>query len=253
MFETALNLVIQQLRPEIAAWPRRAPGQLLIGDKILRYADLHSFYHQSVQIFQHGLYGFDSARPDPRILDCGAHIGLASIYFKLRYPSSRITAYEADPGIAELAVRNLTAMGFSDVAVEPKAIWIDGDGVAFDTSGDDAGHIAARGRRTPSTRLKDALSGAAVDLLKLDVEGAEFEIINDCRSELRNVSKAILEVHRLGAGDPKFGTLLGSLEDAGFRIAFHDLHQAKWITPAAKPPFAALATDRMIVSVYAWR
>jgi FkbM family methyltransferase len=253
MFEAALTKVIDQLRPEIAAWPRRLPGQLLIGDKILRYADLHSFYHQSIQIFQHGLYDFSCDRPDPVILDCGAHIGLASIYFKLRYPNARIQAFEADPVIAELATRNLGALGFGDVTVDPRAVWTGDGGVSFDTSGDDAGHVASKGQKVPSVRLADVLAAQPIDLLKLDVEGAEFQIVDDCRPALRHVNKMILEVHRLGPDSPSFAKLLGALEDAGFHIGFHDLHQAKWIPSAAKPPFAALATDRLIISVYAWR
>ena len=35
------------------------------------------------EIFVHGAYDFHPARPDPVILDCGANVGMASLYFRL--------------------------------------------------------------------------------------------------------------------------------------------------------------------------
>lgn len=256
MFEPALAKIIDQLRPEIAAWPRRVPGQLLIGDKVIRYADLHSFYYQAIQIFKQNLYGFTCSRPDPVILDCGAHVGLASIYFKLRYPAARVTAFEADPIIAEMARRNLDALGWPDVNVDPRAVWIDNKGVSFSHSADDSGHVTASATDAamlPSIRLRDALAAGPVDLVKLDIEGAEFRVIEDCGDMLGNVGRMILEVHKLESDWPRFGALIDRLESSGFRIGFHDLQQARWVAGAEKPPFSALATDRMLISVYAWR
>ena len=58
---------------------------------------------------------FCSTQPTPRILDCGANVGLASLYFKRLYPQARITAYEADPDIYQCLRNNLRRNGASDV------------------------------------------------------------------------------------------------------------------------------------------
>ena len=102
MLTQSLLEITKQLAPSVANWPRRQPGILMVDGKELRYGDLHSFYHQSRQIFGERLYDFESKNRAPVILDCGAHIGLASLYFKERYPEAHIRAFEADAALAEL-------------------------------------------------------------------------------------------------------------------------------------------------------
>lgn len=79
MLRDAFGKTVAQLTPEIGRWPRRKPGEILVAGTFLKYADMHSFYYQTRQIFGDGLYRFTCA---PVILDCGAHIGSASLFFK---------------------------------------------------------------------------------------------------------------------------------------------------------------------------
>ncbi len=255
MLRNALLEIAGQLTPSVQSWPRRQPGILMVDGKALRYADLHSFYYQVRQIFGDDLYGFDCDAPGPVILDCGAHIGLASLYFKERFPNAQIKAYEADAELADMCRANVSTFGASDVTVEQSAIWIHGDGVAFDTTHDDAGHVAenAGGPKVPSTRLKTLLDENPVHLLKLDVEGAEFEILKDCGSSLKNAGCLIAEIHAMGNQQSKLGDLLGHLEACGFRYVLHDLHQATWVPSTEPPPFASCKTERFIVTVFAWQ
>lgn len=236
---------------EVARLPRRQPGRLMIGSRVLRYADLHSVYYQGRQIFGERIYDFTCATDSPVILDCGAHVGLASLAFKERYPAARIRAFEADPAIAAMCVDNLREFGFPDVAVTAAAVWNNTAGVRFATSSDDAGHVAGGGGTVPSIRLKDVISAGPVDLLKLDVEGAEFAVLADCGDALRGVARLIVEVHAFREGS--VGGLLALLEAQRFRFVLGDLHQATWMPAAAPPPFAACRTDKYYFSVFAWR
>ncbi len=242
-----------QMASAVRDWPRRQPGVLVVDGKTLRYADLHSLYHQIRQIYGEQLYAFHSRRPDPRIVDCGAHVGVASLFFKDRYPAARITAFEADPAIADMCRANLRAFGHADVAVINAAVWTHDNGVNFAASNDDAGHVAdAGGATTPSVRLKSLLAEGPVDLLKLDVEGAEFAIIEDCGVSLAAVDRVVIELHAMDGARPRIGALLAALEAQGFRYVLGDLHQARWLDPDPTP-FAACATARFIITVYAWR
>src|SRR5262245_55665784 len=54
--------------------------------------DSGSFVNTYAEIFQRELYRFHTDSAGPKILDCGANIGLAVIYFKRLYPHARITA-----------------------------------------------------------------------------------------------------------------------------------------------------------------
>ena len=255
MIKQAFLKFVQEAAPEIQSWPRRKPGQLLIGDHFVKYGDLHGLFWQAVQIFQQDLYGTTFKTDTPVILDCGAHVGMAALYFKSVYPNAKVTSYEADPLLAEMAKANLAAFGFDDVDVQAAAVWTHSDGVHFDMSGDDAGHVmeSQAGTATPSIDLKSRLEAEPVDLVKLDVEGAEFPLIEHCADSLDRVQRMIIEVHHLGGAPPRVGDLISTLENAGFRVAFQDLNLATWATPLERPPFSCLPTDRYVVTVYAWR
>src|SRR5437899_3016680 len=49
------------------------------------------------EIFARECYRFTSNKPSPVILDCGANIGMATLYFKWLYPAAQINAFEPDP------------------------------------------------------------------------------------------------------------------------------------------------------------
>jgi FkbM family methyltransferase len=241
------------LAPEVGRWPRREPGMLDIGGVMLKYADLHSFYHQARQIFGERLYDFECPAAAPIILDCGAHVGLASLFFKERYPDARIRAYEADAAIARMCAANLAAAGVDDIKLTTAAVWTHGDGVSFSASADDAGHVAEEGTRIPSVRLRDEIGQGPVELLKLDVEGAEFAILADCGDALHAVNRLIIEVHVFDPARTRVGPLLSLLEAQGFAYTLADLHHANWMPPQTPTPFAVATTDKYYFSVFAWR
>lgn len=239
---------------DAARAPRATPGRLDAGGRTIEYADLHSFYHQVTQIFGARLYATAHRTSAPVIVDCGAHIGLASLFFKECHPDARVQAYEADAAIASMCRHNLAACGFADVAVTAAAVWTHAHGVGFAARGDDSGHVAAPGtHRVESIRLRDVLAAAPIDLLKLDIEGAEFDVLADCGDVLGNVSRLIVEVHAFGHSTDRVGTLLQTIEAAEFRYAFADLHHATWKTASATPPFGAVPTDRYYFTLFAWR
>lgn len=251
LLEIAANLA-----PSIQDWPRRERGMLMVGDKVMRYADLHSFYHQVRQLFGQRLYNFRCDTTAPVILDCGAHIGLASLFFKERFPAARIKAFEADADLAEICRDNFASFSASDIETVHAAVWTHEDGVDFSHTHDDAGHVSAvpnsQTVSVPSVRLRSLLE-QPVDLLKLDVEGAEFALFEDCGERLSAARHIVMEVHAMTETQAKIGPLLKQLEDLGFRYVLGDLHQATWLPTAAAPPFEHCKTDRFIVTVFAWQ
>lgn len=250
--------ILQYLQANHSKFPRRVPGRIKIDGKLLHYADMHSFYHELAQIFGTDLYGFDAESRSPVILDCGAHVGLASIYFALRHPRAEIHAFEADPDIFSFYERNIRSMGLGSIKRHNKAVWVHGDGVAFAKSGDDSGHIdeQARGEEVPSVRLRDVLAGLErVDMLKMDVEGAEFEVMRDCAPVLDRVRRLIIETHLLkgGAGGHTLASLLDTIEKAGFNYVISDLHPATWLSVGQTPPFSFIKHDKYICTLFCWR
>lgn len=181
-----------------------------------------SFVYQYKDIFFREEYMFRADSPDPVILDCGANIGLSCLYFKRLYPRARIRAFEADPLIAAILSKNLLQNGVTDIEVIPKAVWTDNQGLAFFSDGADGGNIlgvpGASGARVDSIRLADVLeTEPRVDLLKIDIEGAEGAVLADCGLRLGRVRKLFVEYHSFPGRRQELGELLSLLEGQGFR------------------------------------
>jgi FkbM family methyltransferase len=177
-------------------------------------------------IFVEQSLAFESVETSPRILDCGANIGLASLFYKRRYPSARVTAFEADPAIAALLAHNLRANSAADVDVVAAAVWTETGAISFRADGADAGTIVAgessregAAPLVPAIRLADRLASERIDLLKLDIEGAEVAVLADCAGVLENVSAILLEVHEFNPGRRRSPELLQLLERSGFAYA----------------------------------
>jgi FkbM family methyltransferase len=183
-----------------------------------------SFCSSYRSIMQREVYRFDSKIDDPTIIDCGANVGVSIVYFKRLYPRARIIAFEADPEIFATLQRNVARSPWDDVALINKVVWTGAGDVEFWREGSDAGRITHGdfGRtvprvRLPAVRLRDFLD-SPVDLLKLDIEGAETDVLLDCANRLTNVGAVFVEYHSFAGSEQRLDVLLSSLKAAGFRV-----------------------------------
>ena len=258
-------------RPEKAAWrrawhqaeftPRFTPGRIRMMDYDVRYSDLLSFCPQWEDIFVKGTLAFASASPAPRILDCGANVGLASLFFHRAYPEARITAFEADPALFAILDANLRANGAGSVEARHAALWTSTGALTFQCEGSDSGMIgtlpgAVDGRATtvPSLRLRDVLDEGPVDLLKLDIEGAEDDVLADCEPVLHRVKALVMDLHEFDPSVRLTPRVLELLTRAGFRYAIDDFVPLTWREPraGAATPFPGKAMQ-WAMTVRAWR
>jgi FkbM family methyltransferase len=185
----------------------------------IRVADCLSFIFQFKDIFVKQSYKFATESDSPVIYDCGANIGIGCIYFKHLYPKSHVTAFEADPAIAEILKTNLARNSITDVEVIPKAVWINQNGVTFMPDGADGGSIneSSGGIRVPTIRLRDYLTaGKTIDLLKIDIEGAEVPVLEDCGDALKTVQNLFVEYHSWHGQRQQLDRLLSIITKAGF-------------------------------------
>jgi FkbM family methyltransferase len=255
IFSGSFHDSLVYLRTQVSKYERSKIGSIVVDNVVLFFADLHSFYFEMDQIFTKQIYGYKTEERIPVIIDCGAHVGLATLYFSRRFPQSKIHAFEADPDIHTLFQANIQSAKLNNVTSHAKAVWTHNTGVHFMLSGDDSGHISQMdGTLIPSVRLKDYLEQfERIDMLKLDVEGAEFEILEDCLPVLDRVQRMIVEVHRLSNEKKSLGNLLGNLEKSGFEYVLSDLHSASWTQVDHVPPFDFVTHDKFILTVFAWR
>ena len=204
------------------AMPRFTPGTTdVLGGAPMEFVDAASFLWTRKEIHELRVYEFRASSDAPRIIDGGANIGMSVLYFKTLYPRARITAFEPDPLLLPVLERNLRAAGAADVQVEPFALWSGATTLAFASDGADGGRLAEgldpAMAEVRTVRLRDYL-GEPVDLLKLDIEGAEIEVLQDCADHLGAVERIYVEYHSFADRPQQLHALLRLLADAGFRV-----------------------------------
>lgn len=240
--------------------PRYQPGRIRLLDYEIAYSDLLTLCPQWDDIFVRESLAFRASTPAPRILDCGANIGLATLFWKRAYPQARITAFEADPDLATLLAENLGRHGAADVEIVPAAVWTADGPIDFLCEGSDSGAVAAVAapiagevRRVRAVRLRGYLEREPVDLLKLDVEGAELALLTDCADVLGHVRAVLVEVHDFTPGRRLLSGVLDVLERAGFTTALGNVLPVTWRpcdAPASPFPGSHAA---WLAPVRAWR
>ena len=183
--------------------------------------DCLSFVFQFKEIFLNEVYKFNCDNESPIIIDCGANIGVSCLYFKKLYPKSRIIAIEADNKIVEILKKNFEINGYQDIDVINKAVWKDNDGVEFSSDGADGGSIVNLVNKNfiPSIRLKEILNKyPKIDFLKIDIEGAETDVIVDCNESLLVADRIFVEYHSWSGNPQSLSKLLNTLTSNNFRF-----------------------------------
>jgi FkbM family methyltransferase len=189
--------------------------------KPIKYID-SSYFPMKKEIINTGIYTFHTDKESPYILDCGANIGLSVIFFKHLYPKAEIIAFEADPTICEILIANLESQGIGGVTVMNRAVWKEETTITFFKEGGDAGRImdaAETGKESiqvPSVVLSQFIN-KEVDLLKIDIEGAELDVLKEIEPRLHLVKHIFVEYHSFVDRSQQLDALLQILTKAGFR------------------------------------
>ena len=241
--------ILSHLSKNLGSYPKEVPGAVDVGGNLIEYTDIHRFYFQSVRIYRDNFYGFKSSVANPLIIDCGAGIGLSSMYFGTHIPGVTVHAYEADPNAAAHLVHNLAVFKLGNVIPHAEAVWTHDRGVSFE----DLGEERPQASLLPSVRLRDLLQGREVELLKLDVGGAEPDLLADCDGMLGTVNKIIAVIRRRPGSPSRLGEMLSVLERNGFRCFPFDLNGADSAGAIDATPFTACRSDGYTLALFAWK
>lgn len=187
--------------------------------------------HLYREIFVQRLYAPEGdLAPGARVLDAGAHIGMASLFFLSRYPGVRVTAVEANPKALPSLTRNLTGWGeraqvragaLSDRAGKAPFFVTRGVNANVNAGLVDRERSSAEVERIEVDRLdvSDVLS-EPLDFAKIDIEGAEYEILEHEGFHPAHVTSMVVEFHDLDRRERQFTDLLGRLtRERGYRLS----------------------------------
>jgi FkbM family methyltransferase len=183
--------------------------------------------HAFAQVFIHREYDFDWGSDLERIVDAGANVGMATLYFKQRFPEAHIAAVEPHPGNAEAFRGNTSHLGGVELfeaalhsrSGETLAVTDEGHGSnAFMTRADGGEQAVAEVATVTLSDLMQRMGWPSVDLVKIDIEGGEgvlFEASLDWMDVTRHI---VLEFHeRMVAGSS--APVLQAMAAKGFLVA----------------------------------
>lgn len=130
-------------------------------------------------------------KPGDVVIDGGGFLGVFSLFAAKKVGlAGRVITYEPDPALANLVERNVRLNGLANVTLVRKGLWSRTAELSFDVRGN-AGAIDFRGNRTDVLRQRikvvsldeevERLQLSRVNLIKMNIEGAEIEAIQGCQ------------------------------------------------------------------------
>jgi FkbM family methyltransferase len=156
------------------------------------------------QIFINKEYGFSYDAQPSNIIDAGANIGLAAVYFANRFPNSRVFCLEPEPNNFKLLQKNISY--YPNIKAIPAGLWgvstylrIRDEGlgnwgfIVEETDAAEPGAIKA-------VSLLDLIKEnklESLDIVKMDIEGSEKEVLEagDLHEWLSVCKVLIIELH----------------------------------------------------------
>ncbi|MCD4811845.1 FkbM family methyltransferase [bacterium] len=182
----------------------------------ISYLNEQEYHYLKNEIFTNNCYSFETDKEDPLIIDVGAHIGLSILYFKREYPNSRIVAFEPNPITVQVLNENIFNNNLDDIEIHESAIWVE-DGIKkmyIDNTEQDRYSVASFNKNCWNGTVKSKLISVKterldkyvnqdIDLLKLDIEGAEQRVLKSIKRYFCNIKNIIFEYHPTHGQDIK--------------------------------------------------
>ncbi len=202
----------------------------------------------------------------PFIIDCGSNIGVTMLEWKFRWPGADVICFEPDPMAFRLLQMNVERNGIpavrcinAAVAAFDGTVSLYGDiSVGGDARGSsiDSGWGSRPGsgeQQVKCERLSPYLKGRRVDFLKLDVEGAEEQILHEIKSTLHEVDAAYVEVHETDqtVETNSIERVIALLQNAGF-TAERQLRDTEYALPPSQRNWQLRVNARQ-TQVLCWR
>lgn len=217
-----MNVLQTKIRQALRYWNRFG---LMKGSHLLaniaskqRYMQLHMPHYKSPvlarpdtsdipvfeQVFIDREYDFPLPDLNPKlIIDAGANVGYAAVFFAHRYPDARILAVEPETSNYELLVRNTAP--YANITPINAALWNKTGHVTIDNPTSEKWTFRVRDISPTSSSAVEALTvqdllsiadAEHIDIFKLDIEGSEKELF-ESNSEvwLDHVAVVMIELH----------------------------------------------------------
>ncbi|WFN35728.1 FkbM family methyltransferase [Methanogenium sp. S4BF] len=146
--------------------------------------------------------------------------------YKKDYPNAIITCFEPDPIVYRTLMENLEKNCDSDINAIEAAVWTANGEMSFLCEGADGGRLLdgeAEDDKTAIVKTIDLSQYIArpIDLLKIDIEGAEFDVIPHIQNKMHMIENIIIECHLNYSNVDKFSQILTVLKQENYEVSFN--------------------------------
>jgi FkbM family methyltransferase len=184
------------------------------------------------EIFLIDCYGRDLALPhNPVIMDVGGFVGDFSLYAVKRLNACKVIVCEPSPRNWVLLLKNIANNGYEDrILPVNKAVTADGANVMLNIDAPDEGQCMVSAYY-PSEQPLISVSGISlgqllrdhsiesVDLLKIDIEGGEYSVLESAPADvLRRIRNIVFEYHDIDGGWDKLESVNQRLRCEGYTL-----------------------------------
>ncbi len=193
--------------------------------------------HEFKEIFLDNAYftGLKSTLPaEPTVLDVGANAGFFSLCAASRFPGARIFSFEPVPVNFKQLQRNKNLNSAISVTCIPEAVSGQTGEIFLHFDTEDSFTTSAtifsdkeqgeNGLSVNCTTLEKVFNEHGItscDLLKLDCEGAEFEILYNCpQAIIDRIQHIVMEVHEGAEKGQNINSLSSFLKSVGFVVMY---------------------------------
>ncbi|WP_051189422.1 FkbM family methyltransferase [Daejeonella oryzae] len=195
-------------------------GTAQVFDRPFKFHDAASFIATFDELFRDQIYLFEPSKNSNIILDCGANMGLSVLYFAQNYPKHQIIAFEPEEHIFNILQENVNTFQLKNVTLHNKAVWTKSETLEFYSDGGMGGRVNQQYAQQKPVRI-DAVPlldfiTEDVDFLKMDIEGAEDEVLKYCSSELHKINNIFFEYHNNFQKKQTLHELLALIQQQGF-------------------------------------
>jgi FkbM family methyltransferase len=187
----------------------------------LSYPDEIGIWNDFIVCFIHDEYGvLQVSAPVTTIVDIGANVGFFSLAARGRFPKATIQAYEPNNRTLSYLQNNAAAGGievFGD-AVGAAEGWVTIEDVGDSNQARTSASADARGvRQVPFATVVER-AGGWIDFVKIDCEGAEWDLFRDTASWKR-IGELRMEYHLIDGHT--YREVEQTLNELGFDIYLH--------------------------------
>lgn len=199
------------------------PNPICFGKHKIRLKDAEEVQFLIKEIWLEEVYKFPPGIQAEKIADVGANQGLAFLYFKHHFPFAAITAIEPDADNFELLVKNTALIKQEADSFINKAAWNCDEWLSSGTGTSTANKsfVSGNGGNIPAFDFAEWLLTNPQDVVKLDVEGAEAEVMDAViqRNALTLAKCWFIEFHTERFGSAVFDRVKDAFSGVGYEYS----------------------------------